>query len=61
MKRQFSLANRDENLTWSRENLGMWKLDIINFNDQLNVPRDSIMLRNKLQIDLRAHLIKEQL
>jgi hypothetical protein len=57
-RRKLRLIERDENFTWHKEMIGMWKQDIINLNDKLVVPRASFPLRKKLIDGLRAHLNK---
>jgi hypothetical protein len=57
-RRKLRLIERDENFTWHKDMIAMWKQDIINLNDKLVVPRASFPLRKKLKVGLSAHLNK---
>jgi hypothetical protein len=57
-RRKQRLIERDENFTWHKDMIAMWKQDIINLNDKLVVPRASFPLRKKLKVGLHAHLNK---
>jgi hypothetical protein len=52
------LTSKGENFTWHEEMFGIWKQNIINFKDMLNLPITLLLLTTNLKNDFELIWIK---